>query len=122
MKYINTALTIPVYRVNITESRLKEADIEKLETWEAIHNSDDVSLLIRQIDDENDYPEPPEDNVEYCSVYFLAQARLPDVNLADIDAERDAFSHVPEKEYDGSIQYVCIYLCMPVYTYTVTLK
>ncbi|OWB73457.1 hypothetical protein B5S31_g3200 [[Candida] boidinii] len=108
MKYINTALDIPVYRIKITESRLKEADTEKLETWEAIYNSDQVFLSIRKINNEDDNPEAPADNLEYYYICLSAQARLPDVNLADIDAERDAFSYTPEGEYDGRVQYACI--------------
>ncbi|OWB79639.1 hypothetical protein B5S32_g3869 [[Candida] boidinii] len=108
MKYINTALTIPVYKVKITESRLSKADTEQLETWEAIYNSDQLFLSIREINNEDDNPEAPEDNLEYYYICLSAKDRLPDVNLADIDAECDAFSHTPEKEYDERVQYACI--------------
>lgn len=108
MRYINTALAIPVYKVKITESRLNKADTEQLETWEAIYNSDQLFLSIRKINIEDDNSEAPEDNLEYYYICLSAKDRLPDVNLADIDAERDAFSHTPEKEYDERVQYACI--------------
>ncbi|OWB75725.1 hypothetical protein B5S31_g5679 [[Candida] boidinii] len=108
MRYINTAVNIPVYRVKITESRLNKSDTKQLQTWEAIYNSDQVFVSIREINNEDDNSEASDDNLEYYYICFLAKARLPDVNLADIDEERDTFSHTPEGEYDGRVLYARI--------------
>ncbi|OWB56716.1 hypothetical protein B5S28_g2629 [[Candida] boidinii] len=108
MRYINTAVNIPVYRVKITESRLNKSDTKQLQTWEVIYNSDQVFVSIREINNEDDNSEASDDNLEYYYICFLAKARLPDVNLADIDEERDTFSHTSETEYDERVLYARI--------------
>ncbi|GME92873.1 unnamed protein product [[Candida] boidinii] len=95
MKYINTALNIPVYRVNINKSRLNKADTEKLQTWEAIHRNDNVivrSNLINSGNENNNF-KPPEDDLEYYYICFYVKNTLADINLA----ENDTFSDVTEE-------------------------
>ncbi|OWB73458.1 hypothetical protein B5S31_g3201 [[Candida] boidinii] len=95
MKYINTALNIPVYRVKITESRLNKADTEKLQTWEAIHRNDNVIVRSNLInsDNENNNFKPPEDDLEYYYICFYVKNTLADINLA----ENGTFSDVTEE-------------------------
>ncbi|OWB64409.1 hypothetical protein B5S32_g3868 [[Candida] boidinii] len=92
MKYINTALTIPVYKVDNIKSRLNKADTEKLETWETIHRNDNVivrSNLINSDNENNDF-KPPEDDLEYYYICFYVKNTLADINLAENDTFSDA--------------------------------
>ncbi|OWB56714.1 hypothetical protein B5S28_g2627 [[Candida] boidinii] len=103
MRYINTALTIPVYRVNITESRLKEADTEKLKIWDIIHRSDNVRIVSNFI---HTNPDPPKDNLKAHYICFEVKNILPDINLA----EKDTTSDNTEQSEFCRKKYVCVCL------------
>ncbi|OWB56715.1 hypothetical protein B5S28_g2628 [[Candida] boidinii] len=103
MRYINTALTITVYRVNITESRLKEADTEQLKTWDIIHRSDNVRIVSNFI---HTNPDPPKDNLKAYYICFGVKNILPDINLA----EKDTTSDDTEQSEFCRKKYVCLCL------------
>ncbi|GME92590.1 unnamed protein product [[Candida] boidinii] len=103
MRYINTTLAIPVYRVNITELRLNKADTEKLKTWDIIHRSDNVRIVSNFI---HTNPDPPKDNLKAYYICFGVKNILPDINLA----EKDTTSDITEQSEFCRKKYVCVCL------------
>ncbi|GME95046.1 unnamed protein product [[Candida] boidinii] len=105
MRYINTALTIPVYKVKITESRLNKADTELLKIWKTLLNENNVKVSTNiWIRDGNNKPDPFHDSLSYYYIRLLAKPELSDINLAD----DDKYSETSEEDIDTAYVFFCL--------------
>ncbi|OWB73456.1 hypothetical protein B5S31_g3199 [[Candida] boidinii] len=105
MRYINTALTIPVYKVDNIKSRLSKTDTELLKIWKTLLNENNVKVSTNiWIKDGNNKPDPLHDNLSYYYIRLLAKPELSDINLAD----DDKYSETSEEDIDTAYVFFCL--------------